>query len=67
MKTNGREPCPFTDLTLPDGSPLKRISYRAMATGYPKTEQGCEYAFQYPVLKGRAELYGNDVPAQTGV
>lgn len=51
MKTNGREPCPFTNLTLPDGSPLKRISYRAMATGYPKTEQGCEYAFQYPVLK----------------
>ena len=22
-----------------------------MATGYPKTEKGCEYAFQYPVLK----------------
>ena len=51
MKTNGREPCPFTNLTLPDGSPLKRMSYRAMATGYQKADGSCGYAFQYPVLK----------------
>ena len=51
MKTNGRETCPFVNLKLADGSPLKRISYRAMATGYKKEDGSGGYAFQYPVLK----------------
>lgn len=51
MKTNGRETCPFINLKLADGSPLKRISYRAMATGYKKEDGSGGYAFQYPVLK----------------
>lgn len=51
MKTNGRETCPFINLKLADGSPLKRISYRAMATGYKDSDGSGGYAFQYPVLK----------------
>lgn len=51
QKTNGRETCPFTNLTLPDGSPLRRISYRAMATGYRSVDGSGGYAFQYPALK----------------
>ncbi|MDE5765528.1 MAG: recombinase family protein [Ruminococcus sp.] len=51
MKTNGRETCPFVNLKLADGSPLKRISYRAMATGYQKVDGSGGYSFQYPVLK----------------
>ena len=51
MKTNGREICPFVNLKLEDGSPLKRISYRAMATGYQKVDGSGGYSFQYPVLK----------------
>ena len=49
--SNGREPCPFINLKLPDGSTLKRISYQAMATGYQKVDGSCGYAFQYPVMK----------------
>lgn len=51
MKTNGRETCPFVNLKLEDGSPLKRMSYRAMATGYKKEDGSDGYSFQYPVLK----------------
>lgn len=51
MKTNGREACPFTNLTLLDGSVLQRISYRAMASGYKKDDGSGGYAFHYPVLK----------------
>ncbi len=49
--SNGREPCPFINLKLPDGSTLKRLSYQAMATGYQKVDGSCGYAFQYPVMK----------------
>lgn len=47
----GRETCPVVNLKLVDGSPLKRISYRAMATGYQKVDGSGGYSFQYPVLK----------------